>query len=790
MNAVLDRLVAESSSLTPAVSLLADTALKGIVLILAAVVTAYALRKKSAAARHAVWTAAVIGHLALPVFSLLVPQWRISLLPTPAWLSAPEVSQPRGAGDVAPAEPVAAVVNELAQAMSGRAVPAAPVTTPAAASAGGAVSTEWPTISILGMFWILGAALVLLRLAVGTWQVGRLAKHGDRVDDGEWLSLTQRIAKRLGITRPLTLLRGDSLAVPVTWGVVYPAVLLPPESNEWPEERRRFVLVHEMAHVKRFDALTQLLAQITVALLWFDPLVWYAAHRMRVEREHACDDYVLREGTTPSLYAGELLDMVQSIGSPSHENAAPAFAALAMARRSEFEGRMLAILDKRQDRATLGRRHAVLATVALVLLVLPLAALRPFESTPGAAAPAIIVSSLTPADTKSRTRSSKHVPISEISCDSVMSIPVDPSKTEVQWTHLHVLEDNNDRLAVLEFLSYTPSRCAQAIVKGPATFEGDQLVSLAKGSSAYVREISGAENRLLRIQPAGTGELAYTASVNGKAAQFDDATKRWVGRLFPEALKETAVDAPERVARWVRRGGVDRVLLEIRRINNASAKRDHYLALIDGTPLSEQEIAAVRDHASRHMPRTSSDRKAVLAKLAARSGPERISPTSLERDLRESSSTGDSVTVLKQAATSNDRAMILMALQGAEDLSSDEDRRVLLQTIAPQALGKRDAALRRSFFDATAEMTSDTDLRVTLTSILQYAQTDPEITLAIFKAVAKQMTSDEDKRVTLTGAISQKLLKTSAIREAFMIAARSIESDSDFRVVMQAALRQ
>ena len=231
------------------------------------------------------------------------------------------------------------------------------------------------------MVWMLGTLLVLLRLAVGTWKVGRLAKKGDRVDDGEWLSLTQRLANRLGITRPLTLLRGDRLAVPVTWGVVYPAVLLPHDSLEWPEERRRFVLVHEMAHVKRFDALTQLIAQIAIAVFWFDPLIWIAAHRMRVEREHACDDYVIRDGTKPSLYAGELLEMVQSIGSPRHESAAPAFAALAMARRSEFEGRMLAILDARQNRHTLGRRSAIIATAALALLVLPLAALRPFENT-------------------------------------------------------------------------------------------------------------------------------------------------------------------------------------------------------------------------------------------------------------------------------------------------------------------------------------------------------------------------------------------------------------------------
>jgi beta-lactamase regulating signal transducer with metallopeptidase domain len=223
-------------------------------------------------------------------------------------------------------------------------------------------------IPVVGTIWFVGALLVLLRLAIGTWRVNQLSREGVRVEDGVWLSLTQRLANRLGVTRPLILLRGERLAVPVTWGIVYPAVLLPQDADTWTEERRRFVLVHEMAHVKRFDALTQLLAQLALAVFWFDPLVWVAAHQMRMEREHACDDYVLRDGTAPSLYAGELLEMVRSIGTPTHDRAAPAFAALAMARRSEFEGRMLAILDPRLDRKSLHKRGTLMTAVIVALL--------------------------------------------------------------------------------------------------------------------------------------------------------------------------------------------------------------------------------------------------------------------------------------------------------------------------------------------------------------------------------------------------------------------------------------
>ena len=269
-------------------------------------------------------------------------------------------------------------------AVSTPATPASTVATPAASAPDATTPASHlpPLRTVLLTIWALGAAVVLLRLAMGTMIVARLARRGARVDDGGWLSLAQRLANTLRIQRPLILLRGDRLGVPVTWGIVYPIVLLPEDADEWSEERRRYVLVHEMAHVKRLDALTQLLGQVALALFWFDPLVWIANRRLQLEREHACDDYVLRHGTQPSTYAADLLSMVQSLGTPAHRSAQPAFAALAMARRSEFEGRMLSILDPVLDRHPLDQGRTLMSAFATLLLVVPLAALQPIRSAP------------------------------------------------------------------------------------------------------------------------------------------------------------------------------------------------------------------------------------------------------------------------------------------------------------------------------------------------------------------------------------------------------------------------
>ncbi|HMI44030.1 MAG TPA: M56 family metallopeptidase, partial [Gemmatimonadaceae bacterium] len=314
---MLSQFVATHSSIQGALPVLIDAALKGAILVLIAAVAAYLLKNRSAAARHAAWTAAVIGHLAIPALVLLLPAWKMPLLPAASWMR-PEAAAPIIAPSVTNGKPTGdagkQAVSATAGAISTEARNSNVATAPQPAST--AVITRPGIIPIVAAIWLAGVLLVLLRLAFGTWRVGQLARDGARVEDGVWLSLTQRLANRLGVTRPLILLRGERLAVPVTWGIVYPAVLLPQDSDSWSEERRRFVLVHEMAHVKRFDALTQLLAQISLAVFWFDPLVWLAAHQMRVEREHACDDYVLRDGTAPSLYAGELLEMVRSIGMP------------------------------------------------------------------------------------------------------------------------------------------------------------------------------------------------------------------------------------------------------------------------------------------------------------------------------------------------------------------------------------------------------------------------------------------------------------------------------------------
>src|SRR5205085_1835260 len=119
---------------------------------------------------------------------------------------------------------------------------------------------------------MLGALLPAWRPTLPAWTLTigvhrdasprRAARRAERVTDGEWLTLATQVSNEMGLRRPVVLLRGHGLAVPVTWGILVPVVLLPIEAEDWTLERRRTVLLHELAHVRRLDMLSQLAAHV------------------------------------------------------------------------------------------------------------------------------------------------------------------------------------------------------------------------------------------------------------------------------------------------------------------------------------------------------------------------------------------------------------------------------------------------------------------------------------------------------------------------------------------------
>ena len=183
----------------------------------------------------------------------------------------------------------------------------------------------------------------------------------------------------------MTLLSAGPRQMPMTFGMWRPCVALPADAADWSAERRRIVLLHEFSHIAAVrDVPLQMVARLACAVYWFHPLAWWALRQMRVEREHACDDHVLRAGQMASDYAAELLEIAQA-----HSNRPVLLnAALSMARPSQLEGRLLAVLDAHRSRKPLGANWAGGLAVATLALVIALASVRPtLEANPPSPTP-------------------------------------------------------------------------------------------------------------------------------------------------------------------------------------------------------------------------------------------------------------------------------------------------------------------------------------------------------------------------------------------------------------------
>lgn len=355
---------------------LVAASIKGILVLISAAAVCFVLRRAAAAARHLVWSLALTGLLALPLLSLGLPVWQIAVLPSapvdsvPIETHAPEVARnapkvnratsvPTTKGN-APAttniEPIAADLTTDVKARETSAATFAPL--------------AWVRLAL--MLWLAGAVLIVGRLLIGTASIWWIAHRASRITDAAWLTLTADIAQQIGLTRRVRMFKTSRITMPVTSGLISSAILLPAEADDWPDERRQVVLLHELAHVKRWDCLTQLLAQMACSVYWFNPLVWLATRQLRIERERACDDQVIDVGTKASDYAGHLLDMARTFRSTTCSS----LATVAIARRSQLEGRLLAILDPDLKRRGLNRIAVILVGVVIVCVVLPLATIR------------------------------------------------------------------------------------------------------------------------------------------------------------------------------------------------------------------------------------------------------------------------------------------------------------------------------------------------------------------------------------------------------------------------------
>jgi beta-lactamase regulating signal transducer with metallopeptidase domain len=355
---------------------------KATIILVAAVAITRQMHRASAGARHLVWLVTLGTLLFVPALTAWAP---LALRILPPRTVAADVAVPVA---VPGAAPVASATTA-----SDRADPPAASTTTAPANvpaASATIASPTPAVSWMrraieaGSFigelgfalWAVIALVIAAALGWSALAVRHIVRRATPLDDPAWQTPLLEVSDRLGLTTPPRLLVSTDIKMPFACGVLSPTIVLPAECEAWSLARRNSVLLHELAHVRRGDLMGHMLGRLVCALYWFHPLVWMAAKRLRSESERACDDLALACGTRATDYAEHLLDIVTSV-----RTAATPAVALAMARRKEFEGRLLAILDPDLRHSTPSRRQSAALIMVLALSASLVAAAAPARRT-------------------------------------------------------------------------------------------------------------------------------------------------------------------------------------------------------------------------------------------------------------------------------------------------------------------------------------------------------------------------------------------------------------------------
>ena len=312
------------------------TVILGVALLLTAV-----LRHRSAALRHAILAAALLIAAAAPLLEATVPQWSVAVLRTPA-----------------------SIESSAVQLTSMTPVPAAPV--PAATP--DATAFNWRAVIVA--LWMAGALIGVAGLLTGLFRLMRITSRCAHVNDGRWREVADEVARDFALT-PVTILQSAEPALLVTCGLVRPKIVLPAGCDTWTDARRRIVLAHELAHIRRGDWATQMIGEAVRVIYWFHPLAWLACRRLRQESEYACDDAVIGRGVEATDYATHLLDVARhAIGQRALWTAAPA-----IANPSTLERRISAMLNHQRNRDPLTRRSVSFVVAAMLAVAVPVVAM-------------------------------------------------------------------------------------------------------------------------------------------------------------------------------------------------------------------------------------------------------------------------------------------------------------------------------------------------------------------------------------------------------------------------------
>lgn len=317
-------------------------AAKSVVIAGATLLALRLMRGRSASDRSWIAHLGLAALAALPLGSALIPPFEV----TTSYASV--------MAETAPASFGGAWLAPIAPA------PRTPVSEPGWDEA--AAGWLFPAYAVIALLFLGRTLLALLRLVL-------LTARARRVTDDHWLQALACARRRIGFTKSTALLASPEIASPVSWGVLQPKILLNSDAVATRADANAIV-AHELAHVARADWAKLVLARASVALFWFNPLVWLLAREAHQLREETADDAVLAAGVEDTAYASLLVDAarLQRKSLLGAHGVAPA--------RNSLAQRVRRVLDRNSNRSAGGTRWAVAMAVGVAALTAPLMTLQ------------------------------------------------------------------------------------------------------------------------------------------------------------------------------------------------------------------------------------------------------------------------------------------------------------------------------------------------------------------------------------------------------------------------------
>jgi len=202
---------------------------------------------------------------------------------------------------------------------SGSGVPPLIPSAPALASS---VSSELTTAenhwtAWLALLWLAGATAMIGRAAIQISGAEQLRRSARPLEDERIAALLAETRRAIGLTRRVQIAVTDRLTSPAVVGVIMPTLILPISLiTSLTPDQIRFVLLHELAHIRRGDYFANLFQLLAEALLFFNPAVWWISRHIRIEREACCDALAVELSRAPAEYVRTLVRVAETILTP------------------------------------------------------------------------------------------------------------------------------------------------------------------------------------------------------------------------------------------------------------------------------------------------------------------------------------------------------------------------------------------------------------------------------------------------------------------------------------------